>query len=225
MSNTENDSIFRGILYDSFAEQLSKAVADSKRYRKPMDATSYRVANEYVIQFLLSHGMELTEQAARKESSSYLIERHNPKWIARKLKLEQNQALFPQLVKVLQKDKPAEPATESSNEIEEKPIKQKSRGLPKIPDEILSSQSHETGLPRDKRILKSSDEEIFTDMFSDEEPEMEEKPIFTVLEEDEADIKRKKKSSGKLRPPKKEKDQKKQYYKQAQQTETIIDTI
>lgn len=235
MSNDENDSIYRGILYNSVAEQLAKAVPDSVRYRKPMDATHYRVANEYVIQYLLSHGMELTEQTARKESSSYLIERHNPTWLARKLRLNQNQRLFPQLVEVLHKDKHVESTTQSSNEIGEQPIRQKSRGLPRIPDEILSSKSRETSYVRDdKRILQSSDEGIFTDMFSDEEPQMKEnlkhrqkkeKPIFTILEENEADQKRKKKAYGRLYPPKKEKEPKRKEFKMSDITNTNIDTI
>ena len=223
MNNEENDSIYRGILYNSVAEQLTKAVSDNNRYRKPMDTTAFRLANEYVIQYLLSHGMELTEQAAGKESNSYLIERHNSTWVARKLKIDHNQSLFPQLVKVLHKDEPETSSTTESDNFEDQP-KMKTRGLPKVPEEIRSRS-----IANEERILQSSDEGIFTEMFSFDGQETEEgqtyrqKPIFTILEEDVED--KKKKTTSRLYPPKKVKEPKRSTFKNSRVTGTMIDTL
>ena len=171
MSEEESNQYEEGFFYHEIADQLCKNYQEKRKFRKPMDAPAYRLANEFVIQFLLKHRMEISEKIATEESSSYLMERHSPTWIARRLKIDPSDAIFPQLVRVLGKSVNYQrPPSHHSNEEDLPDVQQ--RALPKVPSEIRSQdepqqkQSRRREEEDDRRNLQSSDSGVFTEMLN-----------------------------------------------------------
>ena len=212
MSDDESTSeIPQGLYYHAIAEQICENYKETKKFRKPMDAPAYRLANEYAIQFLLKHRMEFTEKLAVEESSSYLMERHNPMWIARRLKLDPNEAFFNQLIHALGKDNIQLTSSSAYSTNDEFPSVQQ-RSLPKVPSDIRGKEEQSKSAKRyreqedDRRNLQSSDSGVFTEMLNgtttelpEPEPKIEKhhhhhhhgpRPFFTALEDPTFDEKK-----------------------------------
>ena len=168
-----------GFFYHEIADQLCKNYTEKHPFRRPMDAPAYRLANEFVIQFLLRHRMEISEKIANEESNSYLMERHSPTWIARRLKIDGTDSLFPQLVRVLGKAvNYQKPPSHHSNEGDLPEVQQ--RALPKVPSEIRSQDEQQQDQKEqkkekpsrkreeddDRKNLQSSDSGVFTEMLN-----------------------------------------------------------
>ncbi|EAX95427.1 hypothetical protein TVAG_368270 [Trichomonas vaginalis G3] len=229
----EKSESFNGLYYHAVAEKLAQNFSNNKKFRKPMDAEAYRIANEYAIEYLGNHSMSLTEEIAVSESNQYILERHNPNWVARKLKLNPTEPLFPQLVKVLGADQPATVSDTFSDSEEPQPLRNSinvsERGLPKVPEEVK-------GKNNGRRNLMSDDEDVFTAVMNTtyaeenlgepKEKKHHHQPEFTALADEEAkenkpsrlyNKKEKRGKKEKLAPPPKD-------YRAHDMTDTIIDT-
>lgn len=228
----ENSEQIIGLYYHAIAEKLSENYISNKKFRRPMDAEAYRIANEYAIEYLGNHSMDITEELAKEESNQYILERHTPTWLARKLKLVPNEPLFPQLIQALGKDQPATVSnTYSDTEDQQQEIR--SRGinenaLPKIPDAVKGKQIG-------RRNLMSDDEDMFTGVMNttyveeNNNPDVPEKKhhhnsVFTALDEQEQITKKpnrlyqgKQKNTKKLAPPPRD-------FRAHLNTDTVIDT-
>lgn len=146
----EEQAIVQKIYNRAFAKTLSDK-CDSKltRFRKPSDSPAQRIANEFVVNYLISHSLDFTSDTAETESKQFLTERHDTVWIARKLKLNPTQPLLKQLLTELGKiSDPALEKAEENNSV---------KPLHKVPSKVKGGMNEE-----DLVLLQSTDNAFTT---------------------------------------------------------------
>ena len=91
--------IIHAIYLNTISKQIRlEADLPQGEFRKPIDLPAYRVACEYVAQYFTQKLMTNTMEITSKESDNYVRTRHDENWLAKKLRLDETQDLFTQLL-------------------------------------------------------------------------------------------------------------------------------
>lgn len=93
----EVQAIYYNNIANCIACHCDSAVGQFKS-KKRFDLKSYEIAKELVTQFILAHYMDNTGITLEKETQGKLVMERDVEWSARKLKLNSNYPLIPQLV-------------------------------------------------------------------------------------------------------------------------------
>lgn len=97
------------IIHAIYLNTISKQIADNADYtdqnfRKPLDTQAFRIAAEFVADYLATNHMANSSNICEKESQGYLRNRHDHSWVFRRLKLDESKDVVSQLLDLYDPD-------------------------------------------------------------------------------------------------------------------------
>jgi len=95
----EDLSGIRAVYLNSIASSLVESSAQQQNnFRRPIDLPSYRIAAEFVADYLRENNMLNSLQTTYHETNQYIKQRHGSSWIFQKLQIDERKPIIHQLI-------------------------------------------------------------------------------------------------------------------------------
>jgi hypothetical protein len=163
--NSEKETLkcLHAIYLHTIAEKIKDGI-DIKEgeFRKPIDTLAYKIASEYVANYLVSQIMVNSFEVVSKETDNYVRQRHDDAWIVKKLVLDETRNVFDQLMELCVSNKTT--TATGTGTISGRKMKPKitRRGLGQEDGDVPDTLQSKTQTTSDVQFIESHDFSQFT---------------------------------------------------------------